>query len=188
VGAAKIVFIGLAALFGFTIFKGWQQDETNNASAAAALQSGDWAKYAQARLPGDSGSADLVDGVLSMNYHEAALTNGTFISGFNVEVARLVPEIFAEAKEVQVVTIADRGDFVDLRGHKSIGDAMRVTFTRENAAQVNWSNVSYDNIPKETSRVGQMTHRRRRDLTSYHINPGSIDAVAPEVPGSFAGQ
>jgi len=148
VGAAKIVFIGLAALFGFTIFKGWQQDETNNASAAAALQSGDWAKYAQARLPGDSGSADLVDGVLSMNYHEAALTNGTFISGFNVEVARLVPEIFAEAKEVQVVTIADRGDFVDLRGHKSIGDAMRITFTRENAAQVNWTNVSFDNIPK----------------------------------------
>ena len=147
-GAAKIVFIGLAALFGFTIFKGWQQDETNNVSAAAALQSGDWSKYAQARLPGDGGSAELIDGILSLKYHEASLTNGTFISGFNVEVARLVPEIFAQAKDVQVVTIADRGDFVDLRGHKSIGDAIRITFARENAAQVNWTNISYDNIPR----------------------------------------
>lgn len=147
-GAGKVVLIGLAALFGFTIFKGWQQDETNNASAAAALQSGDWAKYAQARLPGDSGSAELVDGVLSLKYHEAALTTGTFISGFNLGVARLVPEIFAESKDVEVVEITDRGDFVDLRGHKSIGDAIRITFTRANAAEVDWSNVSFDNVPK----------------------------------------
>jgi hypothetical protein len=146
--AVKVSFIVLAAIFGFAILRGFEQDETQRADAAAAIQSGDWAKYAKARLPGDSGSAELSDGHLTLKYHEPALTIGTFVTGFNLEVARLVPEIFAGAKDVDLVTIVDRGDFVDLRGHSSIGDAIRIEFARQNASQVNWSNVLYDNIPK----------------------------------------
>jgi len=47
------------------------------------------------------------------------------------------PRFFAGATNVDEVTVVERTDFVDLRGNKSVDDAIRATFSRENAARVN---------------------------------------------------
>jgi len=59
-----------------------------------------------------------------------------------------VPAVFRRFPQVATIEVTGIGKFTSIRGHESEQPFMRVTFTRGNAATINWENILTDNVPK----------------------------------------
>jgi len=86
--------------------------------------------------------------VLSVQYDDTPLTAGIAISSFNLDIRELVPEVFNRFPGIAAVKIVARGSFKDVRGNKSVDPMFRITFSRANAARIQWKDILLENIPK----------------------------------------
>jgi hypothetical protein len=67
---------------------------------------------------------------------------------FYNHVRKIIPAVFAKFKEPNKIDIVGTAEFKDIRGNVGEIYAMRVVFTRSNAATIQWDNIDVDNIPR----------------------------------------
>jgi hypothetical protein len=79
------------------------------------------------------------------------------------DVRRFVPAVMAKF-DLDAVELAMELTFVDQRGNSSKQSAVRSSFTKANAAKINWKNVLTKNVPKIAD--------------DYWIHPGYARAIA----------
>ncbi|QHP69555.1 hypothetical protein EI171_21050 [Bradyrhizobium sp. LCT2] len=133
------VFIGLAAVTAF------MPDERRARIDQATTPE----QLAEALLYGGKSTASLNNGVLAVNYTpDAVLSASAAVTGFNVNVARVVPVVFAKYSQVNSIIIRESGPFRDIRGNDTTEEMLRIAFLREDAERVHWDKINYDNIPK----------------------------------------
>lgn len=95
-------------------------------------------------------TVDRVDSRVVIKYSLApwALTVASVKRTFNHHVMAIVPEMFRRFSDVQMIELRATGPFRDLRGNSSEQEALRMTFSRANAASVRWDKVNPENLPK----------------------------------------
>ncbi|EEG78122.1 hypothetical protein [Dethiobacter alkaliphilus] len=76
------------------------------------------------------------------------LTQNAIRGGMLLDAKKLYSVIFDELSEVDTVDLTWYFPLVDQRGNESLDKVMTFTYTRENAATVNWDNVLTDNVGK----------------------------------------
>ena len=100
-------------------------------------------------LDNPQATASIAQGTLDVQFDRKAIrTAAKAISGFNLDVARLVPNVFERFPEITTIRVVARGPFKDIRGNESTNHMFRITFTRANAATIRWKNIVYGNIPR----------------------------------------
>ncbi len=109
------------------------------------------AELAQALLGSDNGKAEATfdKGVLNAQLTlDAVLSASSAVSGFNLQIVRMVPEVFKKFPDVSSIVLHESGPFHDIRGNKSTEEMLRIAFTRDESDSVHWDNINYDDVPK----------------------------------------
>jgi hypothetical protein len=88
-------------------------------------------------------SARLVGDTLKVQLHGEPAVWVSTIDGICNAIIDFVPDAFKELPEVKTVEMHWSVDFMDRRGNEFRKEGARVTFTRVNAASINWANM-YD--------------------------------------------
>jgi hypothetical protein len=125
---------------------------SNSRNDPALRSSTDPAEIARLVLnqPAANSSAAIDGDRFVMTYSLApwSLTSGTVIIAFEEHVAELVPLIFQRFPKVNRIDINATGKFSDIRGSSFEQDAIRLMFTRRNAATIQWDEIDHGKIPK----------------------------------------
>jgi hypothetical protein len=69
-------------------------------------------------------------------------------STFDMIAAQLVPAVFSRFPAIDSIEIVGNAPFRDIRGNDSSRTALRIAFSRGNAATVQWNNVVFIDVPK----------------------------------------
>jgi hypothetical protein len=134
------LFVALVTLLAF---------DTDNNQQARIDQATTPEQLATALLNGGKSQVTFDHGVLLINRTlDAILTASTAVSGFNLLIARVVPAVFAKFPQVQSIVFHENGPFRDIKGNDSTDEMLRIAFTREEADQIHWDKINYDDIPK----------------------------------------
>lgn len=87
---------------------------------------------------------------------------GIYVEGDATEKAiRIVPALLQRFPGIDEVDLRLRTGFQDRRGNRSQQDAVRVVFTRKNAATIRWENMLRDDVKRVADR--------------YWVHPGARD-------------
>jgi hypothetical protein len=149
------------ALVTFLVF------DIDNDQQARIDQAGTPEQLATALLYGSKSQVTSDHGVLLIDRTvDAILTASTAVSGFNLNIARVVPTVFAKFPRVQSIVFHESGPFSDIKGNVSTDEMLRIAFTREESDQIHWDKINYDDIPK----LGE----------HYWMHPGLRRALQPE--------
>ncbi len=77
-----------------------------------------------------------------------SLTGSTARSHFLSSAKQLFRDYFSRLPEVNRVTIVGTGPFKDIKGNESRGRALEIEMTRQAASDVQWDNISTNNLPR----------------------------------------
>jgi len=92
--------------------------------------------------PGSSARTDSSGQTAVLSYDLGTpLTEGTGKLGFLYHIKDVVPKTFAQRPSVNRVRIIAIGTFTNTRGWQSQAVAFDISFSRQNAASINWQNV-----------------------------------------------
>ncbi|WFU37368.1 hypothetical protein QA640_23035 [Bradyrhizobium sp. CB82] len=142
----KVLFILVAAFVGLVMVLVFN---TENERQIRIDQATTPEQLAAALLDGGKSQVTFDNGVLVVGHTlDAVLSASTAVSGFNVNVARMVPVIFARFPQVNSIIFRESGPFHDIRGNESTEEMLRIAFMREDSDRIHWDRISYDNIPK----------------------------------------
>jgi hypothetical protein len=87
-------------------------------------------QLATALLSSGKSQVTFDHGVLSINRTvDAILTASSAVSGFNLNIARIVPAVFAKFPQVQSIVFHESGPFDDIKGNESTEEMLRIAFT-----------------------------------------------------------
>lgn len=157
----KVLFILIAAFIGVATILILT---AGNERRALIDQATTPEQLAAALVYGGKSQVTFDKGVLLVDHMvDAVLSAGTAVSGFNVNVVRVVPVIFARFPQVNSIIFRESGPFHDIRGNESTEEMLRIAFMREDCDRIHWEKIDYDNIPK----LGE----------NYWMHPGLVRAL-----------
>jgi hypothetical protein len=142
----RVLFVLIAAFIGLVVLMALNADNDRQARIDQATTP---EQLAAALVDGGKSHVTFDKGVLVVDHTvDAILSAGTAVSGFNLNVVRMVPIIFAKFPQVNSIIFRESGPFHDVRGNESSEEMLRIAFMREDSDRVHWDKINYDNIPK----------------------------------------
>jgi hypothetical protein len=73
-------------------------------------------------------------------------------SSFLLDAHHLFPALFEKCPSITEVEVVASSNFVDKRGHESVGDAIKMAFTRANGRTIVWEKVYPRDVPELADR------------------------------------
>ena len=136
----------------------WQWHWEEEGAPEWAMQRGEKEEVAQraAQKVGHASSPHSGGSIIEVPFDIGVpLTDGTAKLGFLYYVRDVVPETLARVRNAAGVRVVGSGTFTTIRGHEYRGIAFDITFSRQNAATINWQNVSVHDLDDIADRFYQ---------------------------------
>jgi hypothetical protein len=85
---------------------------------------------------------------MTISYTATYSKNESQVWTYNYNLEKIAKQAFPRFPSLNKISVMVMAPLVDLRGNRTVEPVLRSTFSRSNAATIQWENVRVENIPK----------------------------------------